>query len=115
MDGDEFWGNTNPGDVSIDTTNIQKMMTGSHITKQHTCEYQGPYRPDLIDVASKQPKSHDLSHKYQLDSSNKSKYLNILSNFLSTNKITNNITNTTDNEVLDQKIKTLTIDMIHNS
>jgi len=102
MNGDEFWDNTNPGDVSIDTANSKEMMTGSHITKQHTYEYQGPNRPEL-DVASREPKSHDLSRNYQLDSSKKSKYSNTLSNILLTNKITNNVTNTTDNEVLDQE------------
>ena len=72
MGGDEFWGNTNPGDVSIDTANSKEMMTGSHITEQHTCKYQGPDRPELLDVASKEPKSYDWYHNYQLDSSKKS-------------------------------------------
>ena len=79
------------------------MMVGSHITEQHTCKYQGSNWPELLDVASKEPTSHDLSHNYQLDSLKKSKYSNILSNILSINKITNNVTNTTDNEVLDQE------------
>ena len=56
MGGDEFQGNTNPSDVSIDTVNSKEMMTGSHITKQHTCKYQGPDQPELLDVASKEPK-----------------------------------------------------------
>ena len=103
MDGDEFLGNNNPGDVSIDTANRKEMMIGSHITKQHTCVYKGPNQPELLEVASKEPKSHDLSHNYQLDSLKKSKYSNILSNILSTNVITNNVTNTTDNKVLDQE------------
>ena len=33
---DDFWDNTNPTDVSIDTANIEEKMAGSHITKLHT-------------------------------------------------------------------------------
>ena len=33
---DDFWDNTNPTDVSIDTTNSKEQMAGSHITKFHT-------------------------------------------------------------------------------
>ena len=36
MNDDDCWGGTNPGDVSIDTTNNEKMMTGSHIIESHT-------------------------------------------------------------------------------
>ena len=50
MNGDEFLGNTNPGDVSIDTANSEEMMTGSHITKQHTYKYQGPVRYHMISL-----------------------------------------------------------------
>ena len=32
----DFWGGTNPGDVSIDTTDSEEMMTGSQITESHT-------------------------------------------------------------------------------
>ena len=38
-DGD-FWGNTNPSDVSIDTRNSKEMMTGSHITELHKHKYE---------------------------------------------------------------------------
>ena len=38
IDDDDFWGNTNPTDVSIDTANSEEMMAGSHITKFHTSE-----------------------------------------------------------------------------
>ena len=39
MSDDDFWGNNNPGDVSIDTGNSKEMMTGSHITELHNeCE-----------------------------------------------------------------------------
>ena len=33
---DNFLGNTNPTDVSIDTVNSEEKMTGSHITEFHT-------------------------------------------------------------------------------
>ena len=36
MNDDDFWGNTNSTDVSIDTANSKEMMTGSHITELHT-------------------------------------------------------------------------------
>ena len=36
MNDDDFWGGTNPGDVSIDTTNSKNMMAGSHITELYT-------------------------------------------------------------------------------
>ena len=35
---DDFWDNTNPTDVSIDTVNSEEKMTGSHTTKFHTHE-----------------------------------------------------------------------------
>ena len=33
---DDFWDNTNPTDMSIDTANSEEKMTGSNITKFHT-------------------------------------------------------------------------------
>ena len=33
---DDFWDNTNPTDVSIDTVNSEEKMAGNHITKFHT-------------------------------------------------------------------------------
>ena len=36
MGDDDFGDGTNPSDVSIDTTNSKEIMTGSHITEQHT-------------------------------------------------------------------------------
>ena len=35
-----FWVDTNPGDVSIDTTNNEEMLARSHITEYHTREYK---------------------------------------------------------------------------
>ena len=40
MNDNDFWGGTNPGDVSIDTTNSEEMMEGSHIAESHTHEYK---------------------------------------------------------------------------
>ena len=39
MDNDDYWGGTNPGDISIDTANSKEMMAGSHITEQHMHKY----------------------------------------------------------------------------
>ena len=36
MNDDNFWGGNNLGDVSIDTTNNEKMMARSHTTESHT-------------------------------------------------------------------------------
>ena len=36
MNDDDFWGNTNPIDVSFDTANSEDIMTGSYITELHT-------------------------------------------------------------------------------
>ena len=47
MDGNEFWGNTNPGDVSIDTANSKEIMVESHITELHTHKHKEPVPPEL--------------------------------------------------------------------
>ena len=39
VDNDNFWGNTNPTDVSINTVNSKETMGGSHIIKFHTSKY----------------------------------------------------------------------------
>ena len=104
MNDDDFWGATSPGDVSIDTADSKEMMVGSHITEQHTYEYQGPDPPELLNVVPKESQTHDSPENYQLDLSNKSKDSNILSNILSkTNNVTNNVTNTPDTDVLNQE------------
>ena len=36
MNDDDFWSNTNPADVSIDTVNSKEMMAASHIIKSYT-------------------------------------------------------------------------------
>ena len=35
MNDGDFWGSTNPDDMSINTTNSKEMMTGSYITELH--------------------------------------------------------------------------------
>ena len=48
MNDDNFWGGTNLGDVSIDTTNSKGMMTGSHIMELNTHEYKESISPELL-------------------------------------------------------------------
>ena len=89
MDGDEFWGNTNPGDVSIDTANSEEMMAGSHITELHTHKHNEPVSPKLLNQVTNVPEVYDMVQKCQLDPSDKSKDLNMLSK-------TNNVTHAKD-------------------
>ena len=37
--GDDLWGGTNPGDLSINIANSKEVMAGSHITEQHTFKF----------------------------------------------------------------------------
>ena len=39
---DDFWDNTNPTDVSIDTIKSEEKMAGSHITEFHTHKSEQP-------------------------------------------------------------------------
>ena len=88
-----FWNGTIPGDMFIDTANSKKMMTGSHVTEQHTHNYQGPVSTELLNVTPKKPQKCDLLQNYQLDSPNKFKDMNIVSK-------TNNVTYTTGTDFL---------------
>ena len=45
---DNFWENTNPTDVSVDTVNSEEQMTGSHLTKFHIHEDKQPVIADLL-------------------------------------------------------------------
>ena len=63
-----FWGWTNPGDVSIDTANSKKIMVDSHITEQYTYKYQEPVPPEYLNVTPNKPQAQDLLHNYQLES-----------------------------------------------
>jgi len=78
MNDDNFWDGTNPSDVSIDTANREEIMAGSHITEQHTLEYQGSVQPELLNMTSYKPLAYELPQNYQLDSPNNLKDLNML-------------------------------------
>ena len=47
MDGDKYFGNTSPSDVSTSTANSKEMMAGSHIIELHTHEHKAPVPPEL--------------------------------------------------------------------
>ena len=100
MDDDDFCGGTNPSDASIDTTNSKQIMTGSHITEQHTFEFRGYVQPELLNMTPYEPQVCDLPRNYELDSLDNFKDLNILSK---TDNDTDNVTNTPDTNVLNQK------------
>ena len=55
MNDDDFWGGTNPGDVSIDTTNSEEMMAGSHITEFHTHKHEESTTTELLDKVLNAP------------------------------------------------------------
>ena len=92
---DEFWGGTDPGDVSIDTEISKEIVAGNHIIEQHTQEYQGPVPPELLNVAPNESQTYDLPQNYQVDSLNKFKDLVILLRI-------NNVTNTPATNCLSQ-------------
>ena len=87
MNDDDFWGSTNPSDVSIGTTNSDEIMAESHITELHTHKCEEPVPPELLNVIPNEPQAYDLAQNYHLNFSNKFKDLNILSK-------TNNVTHT---------------------
>ena len=100
MGDDDFGAGTNPSDMSIDTANSEEVMTDSRITEQHTFECRGSVQPKLLNITPYKPQACDSSQKYELDSLNNFKNLNILSN---TDDVTNNITNTPAINVLKQE------------
>ena len=59
--GDGIWGETNPCDVSIDTANSKEVMTGSHITEQHTFQFCRSNQHELLNVTAYKPRKDDLS------------------------------------------------------
>ena len=79
MNDDDFWDNTNPTDVSIDTMNSKEMMVGRHITKLHTNKHEEPVPPELLNKVLNVPEVCDAVQKCQLDPLDKSKDLNMLS------------------------------------
>ena len=78
MNNDNFWGGTNPGDVSIDTTNSKEMMAGSHMTELYTHKYEESVPPKSLSKVPIVSQVYDLAQKYQLDPSDKSKDSNRL-------------------------------------
>ena len=68
MNDDDFWGETNPGNMSTDTVYSKEMMARSHITEQHTHRYQIPVPLELLNATLNEPQTYDLPQNYQLDS-----------------------------------------------
>ena len=60
---DDFWDNTNPTDVSIDTVNSEEKMVGSHLTKFHTHKDEQPVAEDLL---IQEDQDYDNRHDRQL-------------------------------------------------
>ena len=58
--GDEFWGRTNPSDVSIDIANSEEVMAGSHIIEQHTFKFRGSVQPELLNMTPYEAHTCDL-------------------------------------------------------
>ena len=88
---DDIWGVPNPSDVSINTANSKKVMTGSHITEQHAFEFRGSVQSGLLNMTSYKPHTDDLPQNYELDFLDNFKDWNILSK---TKNVTNNVVNT---------------------
>ena len=63
MNDDDFWGGTNPSDVSIDTTNSKEMMAGNHITELHTHKYEEPIPLKLLYKVPNLSQVCDLAQK----------------------------------------------------
>ena len=63
MNDDDFWSVTNPGDVSIDTTDNNEIMTGSHITDlhTHTHKYKKSLPLELLNKVPNVPQACDLA------------------------------------------------------
>ena len=60
---DNFWDNTNPADVSVDTVNSEEQMAGSHITKFHIHEDK---QPVIADILSQEDQDFNNRHNRQL-------------------------------------------------
>ena len=60
---DDFWDNSNPTDVSIDTVNSEGKMAGSHITKFHTHKDK---KPVVLDLLSQGSEVYNNQHDQQL-------------------------------------------------
>ena len=64
MNNDDFWGNTNLTDVSIDTENNEEMMPGNHITEFHTTKQKEPVTTELLNKLSTIP---EVTRKHDAD------------------------------------------------
>ena len=64
MNDDDFWGNTSPTDVLIDTANSEEMMAGSHITELHTSKQEGRVTTELLNKVLNVP---EVTHKHGAD------------------------------------------------
>ena len=97
---DDFWGGTNPSDVSIDIANSEEVMTGSCITEQRIFKFQGSVQPELLNMTPYKPHAYDLPQSYELDSLDNSKDLNILSK---PKNVTNKVANTSATNILNKE------------
>ena len=59
MVDDDFWGDTNPNDVSIDTENSKEIIEGGIITEQHTFKVQEHIQPELLNMTPYKPQAYD--------------------------------------------------------
>ena len=96
MNDDDFWGITNPTDMSIDTTNSKEMIAGSHITELHTHKHKEPVPTELLNKVLDVLEVCDAVQKCQLDLLDKSMNLNMLST-------TSNVTYTNGINLLSQE------------
>ena len=60
---DNFWDNTNPADVSVDTVNSEEQITGSHVTEFLTHEDE---QPAISDLLCQEDQKYDYQHDQQL-------------------------------------------------
>ena len=79
MNDNDFQGGTNPSDVSIDTTNSEETMMGSHITESHTHDYKELVLPELLSKVPNVSQLCESTQKCQVDPLDKSKDSSMLS------------------------------------
>ena len=60
---DNFWDNTNPADVSVDTVNSEKQMAGSYVTKFHTHKEK---QTAIMDLLCQEDQKYDDQDDQQL-------------------------------------------------
>ena len=64
MDDDDFCGNTNPTDVSINIANSEEMMARSHITEFNTSNQEEPVTTELLNKVLNVP---EVTRKHGAD------------------------------------------------